>query len=144
MNADILNDLAARVEAGSADMQGRLLEEAWDTLAQHSAAFRAFACAPCSGFGTNAGHFSAMLDAHAYESAAMALAPEGWRGRIFIGNQRMGVADIGGPHSAFFTPADTWEPDQSRSELCWSPALSVCAAALRAHASIANENKFGV
>lgn len=66
--------------------------------------------------------------------AAMTLVPDGWRGRIFIGNQSLGVADVGGPHGAFFTPADSWEPERSRSELCWSPALALTAAALKARA----------
>jgi len=74
----------------------------------------------------NVPRFTASMD------AAMTLVPEGWRGRIFVGNQTMAIEGFGGPHGAFFTPSDKWEPENAKSELCWSPVLAVCAAALRA------------
>lgn len=133
MNADILNDLATRVEAGGADMQARLFEESWDTLAQHSASFRTFACAPCSGFGTNAGHFAAMLEARAFESAAVMLVPDRYAFGVGSASYDMDKswAWCDGPWNAVPSPED----NQSTT-----PALALTAAALRAHAAIAKEN----
>jgi hypothetical protein len=74
----MLDDLIARIARGTAEEQGRFLEEAWDAAAEYSAEFRRFATAPCSGFGNNAGKFAATLEARAYESAALMLVPDGW------------------------------------------------------------------
>lgn len=84
MDAERLEALAKRCEESTNDMQGALIEDAWEALAEHSASFRRFACAPCSGFGTNGGKFSAAMDAHAYESAAMMLVPGDMRDEIEI------------------------------------------------------------
>lgn len=85
--SDLLR-LADACEAGSADHQGRLLEEAWEAMAAESADFRKFACAPARGFGTNGSWFAACLEARAYLSAAMMLMPDcsgNWPQLIYAG-----------------------------------------------------------
>lgn len=132
MNADILNDLATRVEAGSADMQRELLNESWNALAQHSADFRTFARARCPGFWANASKFAVMLDAWAFESAAMTLVPEGLRFEVTTTGYRPGATVCGniltGVHEGSYAA---------------TPALALTAACLRAHAAIAKENEGG-
>ena len=69
--------LAARVEAAEPAMQNKIISDAWELLAEASASFRRFACEPSDSFGTRAGHFGAMLDAHAFVEAASMLIPWG-------------------------------------------------------------------
>ena len=95
-------------------------------------AFRPCAAEDIGTFATGSYGFWSCAPYTASMDAAMSLVPEGWRGRIFVGNKTMGVEGFGGPHGAFFTPPNRWEPENALSELCWSPALAVCAAALRA------------
>lgn len=119
-----LRDLIERVEKVGPEMQGKLLEEAWEACAENSAAFRRFACAHNSGFGTNAGRFSAALDARAYESAAIMLVPDGF---IF----GCGSKDATKTAWAWASPD---EPLEYRSiSNASSPALALCCASLRAH-----------
>ena len=75
-DAGKLLELAARCEGAGPEMQGRLLEEAWEACAEHSYEFQAFARDFLSGFDNNAGKFAAALEAAAYESAALMLVPE--------------------------------------------------------------------
>lgn len=114
---DSLRDLIERVEKATPDLQGLLLEEAWEACAADSAAFRRFACAHCSGFGTNAGRFSAALEARAYESAAIMLVPDGceW---AYLDKRAIVRAPASFSHG--IGEAAT-------------PALSIVAASLRAH-----------
>lgn len=120
-----LLDLAARVEAASDNMQGMMLEEAWETLAEHSAEFRAFATTYQRGFDNKAGKFTAALEAEAYLSAAFMLVPKffkvnefeqqgayNWRWRCWL----LRPIDAEGIAHAY------------------APALALCAAALRAEA----------
>jgi len=120
MSATDLTTLASRVEAATAEMQGKMLDEAWEACAQHSAEFRRFACAYLTSFGTNAGKFAMAMDAHAYESAAMMLVPEGcgWElvKRMALGNYAATVKTEG---LYSICPAAT-------------PALALTAACLRA------------
>lgn len=112
--------LAERVERAGADQQGQMLERAWETLAEHSAEFRRFATAhPPRGFDNNAGKFSMMLDAMAYESAAMMLVPEG------------SYVEISGPSNC-----GGWacKVDFRHTAFATTPALALTSAALRAQA----------
>ena len=124
-----LNALAERVEQAEPHMQGVLLDRAWDELAECSAVFRRFAVAHQPGFDNNAGKFAMALEARAYESAAMMLVPEG--AVTFLASQDR--------HSRRWK----WElrhgygiKSAARAE---TPALTLTAAALRAHAAIAGE-----
>lgn len=124
--------LAERVEAGSAEEQGRLLDEAWETLAEHSAKFRRFATSAPDhhGFNSNADKFSMALEAMAYESAAMMLVPEGLAWTLgqnvhhhYWSAGVTGIDEDGAPKAIGFAgPA------------C-APALALTAAALRARAA---------
>lgn len=59
------------------------LEDAWEHFAQNSPQFRRWACSIIDDRGTTqAGRFTAMLDAGAYLDAAMMLVPAGWGWRI--------------------------------------------------------------
>lgn len=124
-----MNDLIERIEAASAELSGALIEEAWEALAEASASFRRFACGPCSGFGTNAGKFSAALEARAFESAAIMLVPEGWTWMLDTMEGRNEACVHGNgpvPDSAYVTAA--------------TPALALCAAALKARAYLKETN----
>lgn len=120
-----LLQLAERCEGADASMQGALLEEAWETMAEHSADFRAFATAPISGFGNNAGKFGMAIDAHAYESGALSLVPE---------DSKWSITSGGGANEwqAWVWPAEGGRPDW---RIAATPALALCAAALRARAA---------
>lgn len=116
-----LERLAEAVERALPDMQGKLLEDAWEAMAQHSGSFRCFACAPSSGFGTNAGRFAAALEARAYESAAIMLVPDG---------MGYGFAEPkGGISPSGFLFNTTGLSIERRAS---TPALALCAAALAA------------
>lgn len=119
--------LVERIEGASEGSQGALLEDAWETLAAASASFRQFACDHCSGFGTNAGKFSAALEARAFESAALMLVPS----EFYIGRLHQWVADN------FRWACDLARKDMTggkriSAEDCAMPALAIAAAALRA------------
>lgn len=139
---EALRDLIERVERAAPQMQSLLLEEAWEACAADSAAFRRFACAHCSGFGTNAGRFSAAMDARAYESAAIMLVPEGWR----FGIEQAGAYDGSPRDEAWCWPYESnFDPDWQNGQQGYrdasdgargyaaTPALSLVAASLRAH-----------
>lgn len=126
----VLRELIERVEAADAEMQGALLEEAWEACAEADQAFRRFACAPCSGFGTNGGRFGSLMDARAYLDAAMMLAPTGWRVRTEHGDSYSCASFVKGygNRRQVMGFATSERPD---SEI----ALALCAASLRAHTS---------
>lgn len=127
---DTLMDLIERVEKATPELQGKLIDEAWEACAEDSAAFRRFACAHSSGFGTNAGRFSAALEARAFESAAIMLVPEGF---IF----GCGPKDATKTAWAWASPDGPLEY-RSISNAA-TPALALCAAALRAHQENPND-----
>lgn len=82
--------LAEQCEGAGDEMQGRLLEEAWELLCEGSLSFRRFACAPCSGFDNNAGRFIANLEARAFLSTAEMLVPEGHFWSVTVRSERRG------------------------------------------------------
>lgn len=121
-----LVELAERCEKATAEQQRELLLEAFETLTA------AFVATP------SAIKFVRMLDAEAYESAAMTLVPE-WAKLHFLQD------------TEYDNPAEkTWSANlRAREEKarepgfgsewqswCATPALALCAAALRARASI--------
>lgn len=118
-----LRDLIERVERATPELQGKLIDEAWEACAADSAAFRRFACTHCSGFGTNAGRFSAAMDARAYESAAIMLVPEGCEWAYL---DKRAIVRIPGALAHEMGEATT-------------PALSIVAASLRAHMGAGDE-----
>jgi hypothetical protein len=67
MSREELLVLAERVEQATADQQAELLADAWDALG------------PIANWtGDQARRFGMMMDAEAFESAAMSLVPDGW------------------------------------------------------------------
>lgn len=131
MNKGEILEMAERIEAGSPDMQGALLEQAWEAVAKVSASFRTFACEPCSGFGTNAGKFAAALEARAFESASIMLVPEGWVATLTVYHD-----------GAVVTLADDRINPVRLDNVevsAKAPALALTAAALRAIASTMEE-----
>jgi hypothetical protein len=132
--------LAERVErATDLAHQSRLIEEAWDVLAEQSASFRRFACAYSSGFDTNAGRFSAMLEASAYESAAMMLLPESDADTAVF--WRLGNDGEGGDPSLFKAEVLTVSAFTSTSytAVAETPALALLSAILKAAAQSGGE-----
>lgn len=116
-----MTDLATRLEQGTAEQQQELLEEAWDTIAP----LRGIAWA-----SVNAGRFGRMIDAEAYESAALTLVPEGegrWPQVYYVGpnpnDQRYG-------HRWSVWEKGKIEPHKGHNKD--SSALALAAAALRA------------
>lgn len=68
----------ARIKAATANNKC-LFEDAWEHLCQANQAFRRFACTVTGGNGrTKTGRFIDMLEAGAYESAALMMVPRGW------------------------------------------------------------------
>ena len=127
------SDLAARIEAAEAGEQRELLEEAWEECCRESLSFRRFACTTIPGGDgwTMTGRFIRMIDAGAYESAALMLVPEGrdWSVAMHtLGDEtRAAVARILRPNGIGLNTAAP------------TPALALAAAALRA-----KENDRGV
>lgn len=128
MNADILNDLAARVEAGNVP-DARL-----NCLIENELGLARFERDPRVGYGdadynrVDPKPFTASID------AAMTLLPEGARLRGF-GEGKSGI-----------WTTDIASRDDRRCIAIGSgsiPALALTAAALRAHAAIAKENEGG-
>ena len=111
---DALTELAERCEKATAEQQRELLLEAFETLTA------AFVATP------SAIKFVRMLDAEAYESAAMTLVPEGWTYDAYQGPSgqphRWKLRTIG-DGDKFYTEVEAKAA---------TPALALCAAALRA------------
>ena len=120
-----MDDLIARLEAATADDK-RLIEAVWEHLCQTSLEFRRYACTTTDGDGwTQTGRFMRMLDAGAYESAALTLVPSGkghdpwwmlkapWRGRAVV---------------------EIWVDGKGKPFRCAAPtpSLAICIAALHA------------
>ena len=88
--------------------------------------------------------FYAMLKACAYESAAMSLVPEGCQGAFdprFMDDD--GVVRFKGfcfkPDWSRWTPHGDWIATLAESELAATPALALCAAALKARSQSEGE-----
>lgn len=116
--AEELRALAAACETASAAMQGRLIEEAWELIAPTFSR---------DGLADRAGDFGLKMDARAYLDAAMSLVPEGWAWMA-------GCA----PDEPFFATLSPTDESGIEAEmvdtLAATPALALCAAALRARA----------
>ena len=101
--------LATRCENAGPEMQRELLREAWKIIRQP--------CHTCAEWRA----FAAMLDAEAYESAALSLKPEGWL-RSFTDDPD----DLGG------VIAELWTKKRNAWANASTPALALTAAILRA------------
>lgn len=132
-NRETLLALAARCEAAAVEMQAKLIDEAWDACAQHSAAFRAFATAYVSGFDNNAGKFGAAMDAGAYESAALMLVPEECRFNLNRRPYAKGRQD--GYHAQVWFSRFYETSEDMPNAWAATPAHAITAAALRARAA---------
>lgn len=118
-----LLDLAARVEKAAPDQQAELIGDAWDLLGPM-----------CRWSSQESARFANMIEAGAYESAAMMLVPIscGW----FIGwgqtrpDEPMGGARI--TRNGCFIGYDANYDAISDAEAT-TPALALTAACLRAH-----------
>lgn len=112
-NRDNLLSLAERIERASADEQYDLLGDAWDELGPSVN----WTCLQAQSFARK-------LDAGAHESAAMMLAGEKW--------------SITADGDGSTWQAAIWPEIDDGSGFDWrnaaTPALALCAAALRAHA----------
>jgi hypothetical protein len=106
-----LEELAAKCEQATAEQQAQLLREAFYAL------FPAYLVEPRRDRSRKS-RFIKMIDANAFESAAMMLAPEGWQWRLEARNAKLQAGDL-------VIAADGA-----------TPALALCAAALRAHAKL--------
>ena len=133
MNADILNDLAARVEAGNVP-DARL-----DCLIENELGLARFERDPRVGYGdadynrVDPKPFTASID------AAMTLVPEGC---LMVMKQvwaEKGAREWYATINAYMNNRWHWSYDA----LHVSPAITLTAAALRAHAAIAKENEGG-
>lgn len=117
--ADIdLLELAERVEKATAGQQRELIADAWDLLGQ-----------VVRPTGEDAGRFGLMLDAEAYESAALMLVPEGFYLKLSVRGRSF-------KSSAAYTHPDLMEWGVWYREEAATPALSIAVAALRAKAAI--------
>lgn len=137
-----LLELAERCEGASADEQREMLLLAFEAAMPMPRPTRIArqpdgAHWPGDGIGPYTSEFSAwsemgrrfrkMLDALAFESAAMMLVPEGWNGFIRFSTENEAMAGI-------YDPADGFWGDPSQS-LGKTPALALTAASLRARES---------
>ena len=107
------DELIARLQAATANDK-RLFEDVWEHLCQTSLEFRRFACTTTDSDGwTQTGRFIRMLDAGAYESAALTLVPSTMNATI--DTRKPAAATLGGEWVYAATPA-----------------LALCIAALKA------------
>lgn len=131
-----LEALALRCEAATPEMQNALLDQAWEACAEYSPAFRRFATFPLPSFDNNAGKFGMAMDAHAFESAALMLVPEGWR----VSNWSQWKHEIlrrqGTWLAILARDQDELAGFGTRCQHAATPALALAAAALRARASV--------
>lgn len=137
-----LASLAARCEAADGG-EAAILYKAWNMIARTDATFRRFACTAIDATGTTqAGRFAALVDAGAYLDAAMTLVPEWYRLQLSDWDDE--TLRTHGPWQAILTPPgrrcdfSEWMP---RCDHAATPALALCAAALRARAMEANDGK---
>lgn len=114
----MLLEIAQRIEAGQHDEQAALLSEAWDWLAEHSEPFRRYVLGT-----TQPGKFGSMVDAGAFESAAMVLVPPHCD---LLMNTRCNFAHV-------WEKEDVGDGDWKSLTANW-PALAIAAAAVRAWA----------
>ncbi len=120
------HDLAAWAEKASPEEQRAVLEEAWPVLHPEPSAvlsgdmdtMHASVIARAEWRGLRA-RFTTMLDAEAWESAALMLVPDGWSWRMVEDLDLPGRASIVKNSGLYFAEATT-------------PALALCAAILRA------------
>lgn len=110
--AALLMDLAERCEKAKADEQKAALEDVLQALHLYSTVFR-------------------LLDNHAYLDAAMSLVPEGWAWAVYGGAREEIVATAYCVPNGGRLPWPDWVTDICAA----TPALALCAAALRALAS---------
>ena len=124
-----LTDLIALIEAGTCDEQRNLLNRAWRFV--HGDIPEKPGKAAQEWFHTYR-PFRNMLDAEAFESAALKLVPEKMFARVYC---EAGQAIIVKPFS------DSWH-EVARSGLCLTPALAMLSAAFQAAATQrSNTNK---
>jgi hypothetical protein len=131
-----MKELAERVENATADEQRTILGEVWHTLFPRPSEL----VASPQHWNKRLNRFRKMLDAEAFESAAMTLAPEGWhlthsgegrfmtRGRIAVTLETWDVEQAGDGSDIHTTP-------NRRHGVAQTFPLALCAAALRAIAS---------
>ena len=113
---DDLTDLIARVEAGTAEQQADLLDEAWEAVAPSW---------PLEKARKLAGEFSHKLDANAFVDAALMMVPDGvlWTMNSWEGPSRFSAGLWVG--SRFIVYAD-------KEKAASTPALALTSAILRA------------
>jgi hypothetical protein len=141
MNRDELLQLAERVERAEAAEQRAMLEEAW--LAIHHEGYppedASDTCRKCD-------RFDKLLEAEAYESAALMLVPEGWVvGSLEWWSMRhdAGVTLLEtGPTDDGFQGYSAAVHGDARAKAV-TPALALCAASLKALASQIGGEKAG-
>lgn len=113
----MLRELIERMETAHIGEESDLLSEAWDALAEHMAVFRRAA-------SLNAAKFGKAIDAEAFESAAIMLAPPTTWFSLRLLNTDF--------------PEELWRADLSVEDgceaTCRTPALAIAAAALKAWA----------
>ena len=110
----MLRELIDRVQSAEPEDQADMLGEAWDALAKTKMEFRRFAMG-------NAGKFALLVDAEAFESAAMMMVPQS--GYFYL---RLKSQNIDG---------DRWTADVSfedgRDATCSTAALAILSASLK-------------
>jgi hypothetical protein len=105
-----LIELAERCEKAGAEEQRALLDEAWDALGP-----------AVNWTAAQARRFGMMMDADAYESAAMLLVPEGWDYLI---------CRVDGEIQCEIGPSNSFKNVGLVNAA--TPALAICASSLRA------------
>jgi len=131
-----MDDLAERIEAAGVDAQRAMLADAFAYIHKMDDGL-----APSDWSALNwpfADRFTAMLDAEAYESAAMMLVPEGWR------PYTLDMSVKGRSRWSLEGPKTKWETDDDgmpcagddwfAQGIAATPDLALSAAAIRAGA----------
>lgn len=125
-------ELARRCEKASGADAADLLYEAWNTLVQADLEFRRFACTIIGrpDGKTNAGRFADLLDNGGFVDAAFMLVPEGWNVDMGIRQTRaLAWAELARPEH------DPLLVGKYSGRAAKTPALALCAAALRARST---------
>jgi hypothetical protein len=117
-DATTLADLIARLEAATADQQAGLIK-----LALWSAVDNGWITPKACGRAIR------MVDAEAYESAALTLVPDGWRWSLDW-TQRPPYQDCG--RADLYAPGRGIKPPDVQDVYAATPAIALCIAALKA------------
>lgn len=125
------SELIARLEAATADQQRELLIEAFEAFHPYPGPRHYLVTEIDWSWDRMRDRFMRMLDAEAYESAALTLVPEGYAVEVSLWPKQTSHCEIIGTHLRNDEYWHTGKDGKWRSQAA-TPALAIVIAALRA------------